>query len=792
MKDTSAAPATPSVLPAAAPPARRYLLRYCLMAYNAAQRIPELVEYCRRCGIESVMIHTESHDLHLRHRTLPEAEAYAAMVIRCGEALRAAGIEFGLNIWQTLGHHDAAFSSVAEFRWQPMVGHDGAMSARSPCPLDTRWQEHMAQVLSIYARCQPDYILLDDDFRWHNHYPVAWGCYCPDHLELFGRKIGRTVSREELLRLVYAPADPAFLNAEPQSTQKPQSNKGGVECCPDLDCVRAKSPAGAPPKPGSAPSASSVSSMAEGSGDRAPPERVVWHELLRETFEAIATRFEQAIHATSPATTVGLMSSAPAVHSAEGRLWHPLLRKLAGAGRTPMSRPCLGCYREFSAGEAMEGLALALTTCALLPPETRIAPELESSPFTRFNKSAAHLRLQMALSYFCVSPELTLDLHSFSSPELEEEPANTALLQHARRYFDRLAEAGLAAGPLRGVNVPLVERVSDFSRSQGLSPEGCVVQRAWETCLPQLGIPIAHTTVRHGDGTVTRRENALPMAISGDLPLAVDEETLRQWLRGPLLLDATAAECFALRGLGRLVGVAVGQAAGRCAVGAEEILDPAFGGQCGVRMPLRHMGGNIHHLTVDPAACTISRLLWGDEIGQPAEFGPGIVLFENEWGGRVAVLPYDGQTETLRAVQFRNYHRQRQMHAILAWLAPAASFLGLVGAANLAPLWKQTEDAVLLGVANLSLDPMPLNILWRNLPCPRHAAMETYDPARGLLAEPAPFAWDGGHLRFARPAAAWSVSLLVIRMGGPSRVAQQSTDGPTRRSRNQIVEESPG
>ncbi len=729
MKSTSVAP---SVLPAASPPARRYLLRYCLMAYNAAQRIPELVEYCRRCGIESVMIHTESHDLHLRHRTLPEAEAYAAILIRCGEALRAAGIEFGLNIWQTLGHHDAAFSSIAEFGWRPMVGHDGAVSSRSPCPLDLRWQEHMAQVLSIYARCQPDYLLLDDDFRWHNHYPVAWGCYCPDHLELFGRKIGRTGSREDLLRLIYA------------------------KVCP------------------------------------APPERVVWHELLRETLEAIATRFEQAIHASAPATTVGLMSSAPAAHSAEGRLWRPLLQKLAGAGRTPMSRPCLGCYREFSAGEALEGLTLALTTCALLPPETRIAPELESSPFTRFNKSAAHLRLQMALSYFCVSPELSLDLHSFSSPELEEEPANTALLQHARRYFDRLAEAGLAAGPLRGVNVPLVERVSDFSRSQSLSPDGCVVQRAWETCLPQLGIPIAHATVHRGGGTVTRREKALPIAISGDLPLAVDEETLRQWLRGPLLLDATAAQCFALRGLGRLVGVAVGQAAGRCAVGAEEILDSAFGGQRGVRMPLRHMGGNIHHLTVDPAACTISRLLWGDEIGQPAEFGPGIVLFENESGGRVAVLPYDGQTETLRAIQFRNYHRQRQMHAILAWLAPAASFLGLVGAANLAPLWKQTEDAVLLGVANLSLAPMPLNILWRNLPCPRHAAMETYDPARGLLAEPAPFAWDGGHLRFARPAAAWSVSLLVIRMGGPSRVARQSTDCPTRRSRNQIVEESPG
>ena len=61
----------------------RYMLRYCLMAYNAGQRIAELVEYCRRCGIESVMIHTESHSMHLRHRTVEEAEAYRYSRIVC-------------------------------------------------------------------------------------------------------------------------------------------------------------------------------------------------------------------------------------------------------------------------------------------------------------------------------------------------------------------------------------------------------------------------------------------------------------------------------------------------------------------------------------------------------------------------------------------------------------------------------------------------------------------------------------------------------------------------------------
>jgi hypothetical protein len=198
-------------------------------------------------------------------------------------------------------------------------------------------------------------------------------------------------------------------------------------------------------------------------------------------------------------------------------------------------------------------------------------------------------------------------------------------------------------------------------------------------------------------------------------------------------------------------------------VGAEEILDAAFGGERGVRMPVRHMSGNIHRLTAHAQAQVISRLLWGDEIDKPVEFGHGLVLFENELGGRVAVLPYDGQTETITAVQFRNYHRQHQFHSILRWLVPDAPFVGCTGAANLAPLWKQTDDSVLLGLANLSLDPMPLTVVWRNLTRPLSAVLETYDEVRGLVVEPVKFEVDEEHLRFDKQIPAWKVSLLTIQ-----------------------------
>jgi hypothetical protein len=229
-----------------------------------------------------------------------------------------------------------------------------------------------------------------------------------------------------------------------------------------------------------------------------------------------------------------------------------------------------------------------------------------------------------------------------------------------------------------------------------------------------------------------------------------------------LLLDATAAQGLALRGLGDYVGAAIGEAVGRRHVGAEEILDAQFGGQQGVRMPVRHMFGNMHRLTAHPRAKVVSRLLWGDEINAPVEFGPGLVLFENELGGRVAVFPYDGQTDTLTAVQFRNYHRQRQLHSLLRWLAPAAPFVGLTGAANLAPFWKQTASEVLLGLANLSLDPMPINVVWRHLPRPRGATLELYDDTGGLRTQALDPVADGEVLRFKTPVPPWQMGLLRI------------------------------
>jgi len=680
------------------------MLRYALMAYNADSRIPELLEYCLRSRVESVMIITESHSLHLRHRTLDEAAEYGDLLIGIGNAFREAGIEFGLNIWQTIGHHDAALSSVRAFGWHPMVGHDGAVSERSPCPLDPNWVNHLSAVLREYARSKPDYILYDDDFRWHNHSPVSWGCYCEEHLRLYAHATRRAkLTREQLLDEIYG--------------SSPASTEG----------------------------------------------RTIWHGILQAGLESAARIWCDAIHGVTPKTEIGLMSSVPEVHSAEGRVWNPLLRAVSGKSSAFLCRPTLGvgCYREFTAAQLFDGIHSALITKSLLPEDCRIVPELEASPFTRFNKSNTAIRLQLALSYFCVSPECTLDLHSFTSPALDEEPTSCDFLALYKPYFDELAHLGSESGRLKGLSAPFIESASNNARARSASPDGVVVKRAWEACLPQFGIPVCHDDTFHSLRTSSKRDNPLPRVISGDLPLSVPDDVLVQWAKEGLILDARAADAYARRGFEGLIGATVGEGYANRILGGEQVFDPLFG-EAGDLMALRHMQGTIHRLVPLADAKPISRIILGDEIGEPEFFGYGTILFENELGGRVATLPFDGGTETLDSVQFHNYHRQHFLDQIIRWISPSAPYVAAYRAANVAVFWKKRDAKAVIGLCNASHDAMPLALIWRNMPLPKFMELISPDESFGIKREPLAWIQEGEIISFQKTLPPMTLCLLKV------------------------------
>jgi hypothetical protein len=82
---------------------------------------------------------------------------------------------------------------------------------------------------------------------------------------------------------------------------------------------------------------------------------------------------------------------------------------------------------------------------------------------------------------------------------------------------------------------------------------------------------------------------------------------------------------------------------------------------------------------------------------------PGLVLYENKQGGRMAVFAYDGTRGGL-GLAFRSWKRQRMLEAIIRWLGRGPAPLFVRGAANVLPLCRDGKRFTLLGLANLSPD----------------------------------------------------------------------------------------
>lgn len=63
------------------------------------------------------------------------------------------------------------------------------------CPLNQKFRDYTATVVTKLCEVAPDFILVDDDFRM---LLAGIGCFCPDHLARFEKLVGRKYSREEL------------------------------------------------------------------------------------------------------------------------------------------------------------------------------------------------------------------------------------------------------------------------------------------------------------------------------------------------------------------------------------------------------------------------------------------------------------------------------------------------------------------------------------------------------------------------------------------------------------------
>jgi hypothetical protein len=588
------------------PESFRYILRYQIDPdREPEQRLEELLQLCRTGRIEEVMLFFTAEELSTGHLTREEMEKYGRLACRVRDRLAEAGIAMSLNPWSTMYHLSRGRVLGAGQNFRTVVGETGAVSSIVACPLCPEWQEYLCDYFAWMAReIRPLAIWVEDDLRLHNHEDdQGWGgCFCEEHMRLFSQRVGQTVTRQELLSRILAPGEPH-------------------------------------------------------------PWRKTWLELSRESLLQPARRLREVIEAAAPGVRLGLMTSVPDVHSAEGRDWAALQEAL---GERPafLVRPHIDPYTETTAIGAPP--TMTRHTLANLHGAVEAYPELENSPRCgQYSKSAAFSLWECFCAAVYGSRGITINHFDMMGNGVALDRRFAPALGAAKDQLNALAALGLDDRQAEGVRVlfhpevAAVRHSTDTSSMRGL----CETSQIWAKTLSILGIAHRFTS---------KIEAGQAYAVNGQTLRAFSDEEIERLLSEAVLLDALSVEILLERGFGDWIGV------GSCrwrrlqeVIFAYEEIDedePRFYGVSRPRMTAQRCAKRVLEMEAAPGARIRSRIHRPDH----GEVFPGSVAFVNRKGGRIVSLAYPMDGGAQFFMGFFNPFRREFLQRILFAIAPAA------------------------------------------------------------------------------------------------------------------------
>ena len=623
-------------------PAAWYALRRTLPTWSFDENLDELVAFLPRYRVDELIVKVDTEEFTHGQPPLEWVEAYVPQLHRVREAVSSIGVRFSLNPWITVGHIDRGRDARKQLPGiRTCVGHDGVVSACCACPLCPVWRANTEAVWTLYAQTRPHVMWVEDDIRTFNHLPVRYGCFCGEHLRRFSEKVNQRVEREQLVEALLRPGDPH-------------------------------------------------------------PWRTVFLDLQAAVMNETASFLARVVHATSPETRLGLMSSGPRQHCLEGRTWATFASAIAD-GQPLYSRPPMGNYWEESPRGFYYSHDSIKLTRHCMPAGTVEQTEVENVPFTRYSKSVAVTFLETAISFAYGSHGVTLNLFDHAGTPMEAEPWYGRMLGERKDYFNALADAAQKPGRYRGVRLLFDERASHGKRLRPGADFGD---------LRADGEAAMSVLEAHGIPTTYDSDERVAVAVGEQLRRVTDEEILILLGSGRgLLLDGPAARTLVERGFGDLIG-ATSVSPSRVIDswtgtprGAEEFFNPAFGGS-----PRRYMTLTLPNLMLRAAASALDLAAGAEVVSRFVDpdghrHETGSYAFDNSLGGRVFVFAYD--LTQVAGVAFHHPFRAAQLQQAVRWLShdePPVLAYG-DGVYPLAFRKDYQNGDTLLGLFNLSLDP---------------------------------------------------------------------------------------
>ncbi len=389
----------------------RYHLRYQIAPEHDVDTVAtDLATFCRKHAIEEVVLFYGAEMFNNGLLSAADEDRWFDTIRRCTEVFRAAEVTCSLNPWMTVLHTDRGRSMPADRSFAPMVSPAGEIATAVASFADQEWREYIANQYGRFAELGFRVVWVEDDYRFHNHAPLTWGGgFEPEMVARFSEKVGRSVTREQIIEAVLKPGEPH-------------------------------------------------------------PWRAIWMETWRECHLEVAHIISQAVEERAPnAAIVGLMSSHPSSHSIEGRDWQRLFDAFT-VNEGFAHRPHFAGYSEGVARGRSHSFMMLDLQRRYWADHIEIAPEIENFPFTAWNKSDTQTWSEMTLSGFYGADAMFLDLMPFSGTQEFDQRGIGALLDQSQSalawigdHFDR----GLTT---RGVGLPWREDAAErVHTSQGES-----------------------------------------------------------------------------------------------------------------------------------------------------------------------------------------------------------------------------------------------------------------------------------------------------------------------------------
>ncbi len=403
----------------------RFAVRACILRHNFDSFVEQLITSCKNTGIDEVMMCEDNIFISAISQPLEAHREMAELLKEAVARCKAAGLSCTFYIKSLIGHFTC---KTFVLPYTKFVGLNGEESVNECCLLDEGFARYAAELMSYYAQCGFERMMLDDDIRSLNHCNGQDGCFCQIHVDATGRELGQPLTREELIY--------AFRHFDERSLAIKKAYR-----------------------------------------------KVNFEGQLR-----FVRGIEQAVHKVDPKVQLGQMASSVEADQLQGRDMLLYLKTLAGEGHRPFLRPPGGSYTE-TLGDAllMHGNVTAQKYQVLLGDQVDYVSEVEVySPRNVFTKSCRMLDLQMQLHALGGMDYLSLNIFDHFGTPPQDCGEYLSVLKERKAYYESLYQA-VRGKTQWGIGLPVPGNYIESLRNLRFGTHG---SHGYQYFLGRLGLPV--------------------------------------------------------------------------------------------------------------------------------------------------------------------------------------------------------------------------------------------------------------------------------------------------------------